>query len=101
MTSAEKRQHQCAVNAELYLSFLRSLLFALSFLLIINRGGVISCIMEEEFTEALNGQHIQGPFTGLDEISQPRHRLRRGLDGGTIRHLESPLNMALHKEQLC
>lgn len=76
-----RRQQKCEVRAELYLSFLHSLLFALSFLLIINGRGVISGIVEEEFTQALNGQHVQGSFTGLDEISQPRHRLRGGLDG--------------------
>lgn len=77
------RRHQtCEIETELYLSFLRSLLFALSFFLIINGRCVISGIVEEEFAQALNGQHIQRPFTRLDEISQPRHRLRGGLDGG-------------------
>lgn len=61
------------------MSFLGFLLFAFSLVVVLHWQAVVCSVMEEELAQALHGKHIQGALAGLDQVSQPRHGLGRGL----------------------
>ena len=51
-----------------YLSLLGPLLLALSLVLVLSGKVVVGGVVEEELTQALHGQHVQGPLAGLDQV---------------------------------